>query len=385
MISILHVIHRYRGDYPLLNSQVALDPKRFRTVVCYLSGEDDGKNRLAEQGAGVVYLNRRHSHLRWYNLSLILELKGLIDREGIGVVNCQQHRSTPLGVLAALLSRLKPAVVVTLHGLGTARTWQRKLLNALLFRKVFRVVGISHGVSADIARANWGLPREKVVTIQNGLVYDAFLSGPSRTEARTMILPGLQERFWFGIVGRLSAVKNHETLLRAFSRVVATHPDALLVVAGSGELETSLKGLTAELGLQEHVSFLGFRRDVPVLLRALDVFLLPSLREGLPLSLLEAMASGLPSVAARVGGIPEVIGAEDLGRLVEPLDLEKLAEAMLELAALPPERLEAMGSAARKRALEEFSAARMIDGYERLYQDAFEYWRTHRHPESKGG
>ncbi|WP_306533207.1 glycosyltransferase [Geobacter sp.] len=375
MIKILHLIHKYRGDYPLLNQQVNLDRERFRTVVCYLSGKDDGKNGLDALGIKTIYLGFEPQTLRFYNVALLRQLKNLMEREDIHVVNCQQHRSTPVGVLAALLAANRPSTVSTLHGLGISRTFRRKLLNWLLYKNVFRIIGISHGVSRDVLNSNWQLPQDKVVTVQNGLVYDRFLTTGTQEDARRKILPDCASGFWFGTAGRLSAVKNHETLLLAFKKVVEFIPKSVLIIAGDGELRESLVALTAKLNLGGHVHFLGFRRDIPDILKSLDVFVLPSLREGLPLVLLEAMASGLPVVASAVGGIPEVIGDGDFGLLVDPHSPDHLAEAMIRMAQLPADQLRDLGIKARQRALNDFSAERMIQDYERVYTEAFKDWK----------
>jgi glycosyltransferase involved in cell wall biosynthesis len=377
MIAVLQIIHKYRGNYELLNLQASLDPARFRTVVCFLSGDPDGHNRLETIAHKVIYLRSRTGSMRWYNLSLILRLKRIIDQEQIQVVNCQQHRSTPLGVMAGLLAKSKPIIVSTLHGLGTARTWQRKLLNWLLYRRLFRIVGISEGVSQDILAENWGLRPEKVTTIQNGLKYEPFLVDLERQVAKAEILPGMQDRFWFGTAGRLSEVKNYQTLIEAFSEAAAALPDSILVIAGQGELEASLKEATHTLGLEGRVFFLGFRRDIPRLLQSLDVFLLPSLREGLPLALLEAMAAARPAIASRVGGIPEVVGDSGSAILIDPLDRMALAQAMVQMRRISPEERAAMGTLARERAVTTFSAERMIRNYEDLYTAAYACHQGH--------
>ncbi|MRS01778.1 glycosyltransferase [bacterium] len=366
MIHILYIIHRYRRNYPLLNLQVRLNPDKFRITVCFLSGENDGKNQLDADGYDVVYLGCKELRLR--NVPLIFRLKRIMEERCIDVVNCQQHRSTPLGVAAAVLAKQKPAVISTLHGLGTAATWRRKCLNWLLYKKLDRIVGISHGVSQDIVTSNWCLPAAKVATIQNGLDYDAFLAQGSKEDARNEILPGKTEGFWFGTAGRLSPVKNQRTLIVAFSKIALNRRNAHLLIAGTGELAAELENLVNKLNLHGQVHFLGYRRDMPLVFRALDVFVLPSLREGLPLAMLEAMASGLPVIAARVGGIPEVFGEQDLGRLIEPRDPSSLVAAIQEMVEASPERLAAQGRVARLRATEDFSSRRMISGYERLYE-----------------
>ena len=374
MITVLQLVHKYRGNYELFNLQAGLDKQYYRMVVCYLSGAPDGRDRLVEVADKVIYLECRPDRLYWYNLPLLLKLKRIIDAERPQVVNCQQHRTTPLGVLARLLARSKPVLVATLHGLGTARSWQRKLSNWLLYRRFYRIVGISNGVCRDIVASNWGLSPQKVVTIQNGLDYTPFIAPTDRMRARSEILPGKEGCFWFGTAGRLSKVKNHKTLIEAFAVVAGRVPQSLLVLAGDGELEQELRTRVRDLDLEDRVVFLGFRRDIPRLLGALDVFLLPSLREGLPLALLEAMASSKPVIASAVGGIPEVVGDGAFARLVDPLDVTAMAEAMCAFAALPEAERVALGEQARKRAVNEFNAARMVAGYAALYAEAHAFW-----------
>ncbi len=372
MIHILHIIHKYRGDYSLLNLQVALDPEKYRTVVCYLSGDNDGCNGLDAAGVKTIYLGFPSRKIRFHNLSLLSRLKAIIESEDIHVVNCQQHRSTPVGILAARMAANRPAVLSTLHGLGTAKTVRRRALNSILYRGLHRLIGISHSVSSDIRKSNWRLPAEKVVTVQNGLEYDRFPAALAKASARERFLPGEQGGLWFGTAGRLSAVKNHRTLIEAFCLVAEQRPDSRLLIAGDGDLRQQLSDLAEALGVGPRVHFLGYRSDIPELFKALDVFLLPSLREGLPLVLLEGMAAGLPVVASAVGGIPEVVSGQEFGILVAPTDVEGLAGAMLEMATLPEQEREKRGALARARALEQFSAARMIRDYEAVYREAFD-------------
>jgi glycosyltransferase involved in cell wall biosynthesis len=374
MITVLQFVHKYRGDYELFNLQANLDRQRFRMIICYLSGVPDGRDRMVGIADKVLYLQCRPDRLYWYNLPLLLKLKRIIDEERAQVVNCQQHRTTPLGVLARLLSRSKPVLVATLHGLGTARSWQRRLSNWLLYRWFYRIVGISAGVSADIVASNWRLSPRQVVTIQNGLDYEPFVADLDQRSSRSAILPGKEGAFWFGTAGRLSKVKNQHTLIEAFAIVAERVPESILVLAGKGELEGELKARVDDLGLQGRVFFLGFRRDIPCLLNALDVFLLPSLREGLPLALLEAMASSRPVIASSVGGIPEVVGDGAFARLVDPLDVASLANAMCAFESLPEAGRLALGAQARDRAVNSFNAGRMASGYAALYADAHDLW-----------
>ncbi|MEO6666924.1 MAG: glycosyltransferase, partial [Nitrospiria bacterium] len=175
-----------------------------------------------------------------------------------------------------------------------------------------------------------------------------------------------QDAYVFGSVGRLEPPKGHVYLIRAFARVIKMNARARLVLVGDGSLAKPLQEEAAHLGLVERVVFTGSRRDVPYLLRAMDLFVFPSLWEGQGLALVEAMASGLPVVASRVGGVSEVVSDGCTGQLVPPGSPEALAEAMLAVMASPA-RARAMGAAGRARSETVFGAAHMIKRLEELY------------------
>ena len=150
--------------------------------------------------------------------------------------------------------------------------------------------------------------------------------------------------------------------------VVKEFPDATCFFAGRGELLGQLKAEAAELGIEENVKFLGLRQDVPELLQELDIFVLPSLSEGLPLSVLEAMAAGKPVVATDVGGIREAVIDEHTGFLVPAEDPQALSEKILCLLR-DRELASRFGEAGRKRVEQVFSLKTMIKGYEELYDE----------------
>jgi len=371
MINVLLIVKRYSGDYALVNEMARLDEQRFRCVVCYLSGERDGKNSLDDR-ITTYYLGLKNNEISPWNSRARKLLVDIFDKEQIHVVNCHLQRTIGLTVAAARIARRPPRLLATLHGLGSADSWKRRFGNWFLYRRLDRVIGVSEGVRQDILRKNWGLKPDKVVTIHNGIDPTPFLADISRAAARRELLPNGGDGCWFGTLGRLSEVKNQRTLLRAFARVVAVKPEVRLFLGGRGELEGELRILAKSLGLAEQVVFLGFRRDVPLVLRALDVFVLPSLREGLPLSLMEAMCSGLPAVASRVGGIPELFGDAEIGALVDPKDEACLAEMMLSLASLSCEDRSRLGSNARGKVLTHFTAKEMTSKYATIYADIYE-------------
>jgi glycosyltransferase involved in cell wall biosynthesis len=166
---------------------------------------------------------------------------------------------------------------------------------------------------------------------------------------------------------RLAKQKNHAMLLEAFAQGPATNRSAHLLLAGDGECRLALEAQVRVLGLQGRVHFLGLREDVSEVLAAADAFVLASHAEGNPLSLMEAMAAGLPVVATAVGGVPEIVEHQKQGLLVKPQDCHQMAAAMVRLLQDPGTRL-AMGRAASRRAEEEFSAARMGRAYRDFYE-----------------
>lgn len=174
-----------------------------------------------------------------------------------------------------------------------------------------------------------------------------------------------------GTVGNLTPKKDQATLLAAHAALLRRHPGARLVLVGAGPLEAQLRSRAAELGITDSVLLAGSRSDVPLLLPGLDVFTLSSRQEGLPVALMEAMTSGLPSVVTRVGGMPEVLDDDGQGLLVEPGDPVALAGALGRLAG--DEALRArLGAAARERA-KRFDVAGAQRAVEAVYEQVLRH------------
>jgi glycosyltransferase involved in cell wall biosynthesis len=168
-----------------------------------------------------------------------------------------------------------------------------------------------------------------------------------------------------GAIGNLYPVKGHIHLVKAFARVTEQVPDGRLVVAGRGELLEDLKNETLRLGITKQVMFLGFREDVSSLLQAFDIFVMPSESEGIPLSLLEAMACSKPVVVTNVGGMPEVV-TDKVGLRCQPRDPVALADNILALLR-DPVLCNRMAQTARERVEVEFSLERMSRQYSYCY------------------
>lgn len=261
-----------------------------------------------------------------------------------------------------------PARVHTVHNLAQREVGVRvgAWVRMLAFR--YRLGGVVPVAVADKVRATiqqlYGYPDPPL--IPNGIPTDEYAPNPD-TRARWRQAHGIEPRATVVThIGRFAVQKNHALLVEAFAQVRADAPLYLLLVGG-GELENAVREQVAGLGLQGRVRFLGVRADVADILRASDVFVLSSRVEGNPLSVMEAMAAGLPVVSTAVGGVPELVREGVTGLLVPSEDAGALAQAMQALVD-DPVRRQAMGEAARRHAVAHFDIRHTVRGYEQLYE-----------------
>lgn len=213
------------------------------------------------------------------------------------------------------------------------------------------------------------VPCRKVRYIPNGVDIERFKPDP---ESRLKIRRELEiDGFAWLAVGRFDLQKDYLTMLQAFSHVVRNHKDSdtVLLIAGDGPLRKTMEITARELGIEQHIRFLGIRQDIPQLMNAADAYVMSSMWEGMPNVLLEAHATGLPIVATDVGGNREIVLNEVTGFLVPPKDPYSLGRAMLDLMKLPEGERKQMGQAGRKRIEENFAMDRIVDQWENLYRE----------------
>lgn len=252
----------------------------------------------------------------------------------------------------------RPARVATCHNWPDPRLRMRAYaaLDRMALRSFAGVAAVSPTVAARL-RAS-GLPASRVCLIPNGIDFAPAPPAPD------LAAPGAGPLV--GFAGRLAAEKGILDLLHAARIVAAREPGVRFAIAGDGPLRGDAEHLADALGLSGNVRFLGRRSDIAACYAAFDVLALPSRDEGLPLTLLEAMAAGVPAVATRVGFVPHAVTDGVTGLLVAPASPAALAEALLSLLARPAWARE-LGQAARARALTEFSARAMTHAYLDLY------------------
>jgi sugar transferase (PEP-CTERM/EpsH1 system associated) len=269
-------------------------------------------------------------------------------------------------VLAARMSGVR-LVVHGEHGRDIAdpegRNTRRNRLRRILAPLVSRFVTVSNDLHRWMVE-DVRVPAGKVVTICNGVDTSRFAPGDGAAARAALGLPA--DEVLVGTVGRLDPVKDQLGLVAAFELVHQRHPRSALAIAGDGPCRADLVARVSALGLDSRVHLLGERADVPTVLRALDVFVLPSIAEGISNTILEAMATGLPVVATRVGGNPELVEDGITGTLVPRQQPRALASA-IEAYLSDGRMLVTHGQAARRRAVERFGLVTMRDAYAALY------------------
>jgi glycosyltransferase involved in cell wall biosynthesis len=303
---------------------------------------------------------------------IVAALTDIMRELAIDIVHTHLTPPTLLGILATR-HQYSPRLCATVHsvmlykqrGNLSPREWLIRAGIRTVFPQADRIIAVSEAV-AHAAHRQAGLPKEKIAVIPNGIDPNRFRFETSRHELRQRLdLPS--ERPLVIAVGRLDRPKGYPHLLAAMAAMPREERPLTLIV-GDGPERYALEARAKAFDLAHDVQFLGIRHDVPALLAAADVFVLPSLWEGLPLVLLEAMAAQLPSIVTAVGENPKVIEDEKSGILVPPADEPALVAALLRLLRNPWQR-EQMGQAARERFERYFSLRRFVEAHERLYEE----------------
>jgi glycosyltransferase involved in cell wall biosynthesis len=360
---VVHVIGSLRvggAEMQLLNYLLAADTDRFRHTVLCLSSRGPLAERLAGSKVDVKLHAVRQRTMPWH----LARLARWMRRENVAVVHAHMFWSALWGRLAGTLAGV-PVLVSTEHG---QEKWKNRLqieLDHLLSRRTCRHIVVSR-YGMQLRRERERIAPEKLLYLPNGVSVPEKPGNPAvRTRVRTQ-LGFATDQVVVGTVGRLVAAKAYEHLLEAFARIRARIPDACLLVVGDGPQRQELEVRADALGLGQAVKFLGLRDDVRELLAALDVFVLSSIREGLPVALLEAMAAGLAIVVTDVGGMPEVVEDEISGLVVPAGDPGALATAVQRLLS-DRDAAAGLGAAAHARARQDYSIDAVARRIEAIY------------------
>jgi L-malate glycosyltransferase len=318
--------------------------------------------RLSRDGIRVVNLQRRPG----FDWRCVRRLSRLVADEQVRVIHAHQY--TPFAyALATRVFCRRPPVLFTEHGRfhPDYPSWKRKWFNRLLSDRHDRFVAVGDAVRQALIDKE-GLPPARVEVVYNGVDLPCA-DGDSHTRAEVRHeLKVADDECLVVQVARLDTIKDHKTAIRAVALALRQAPRVRLLIVGDGPEQAAIEREIADHSLHAQVTMLGLRRDVPRLLAAADVFLLTSLSEGIPVTIIEAMAAGVPVVSTAVGGVPELIEDGVTGLLAPAGDAPRLADALVRLATDPHARA-TLAEQAKSRASKEFSEQTMIDHYDRIY------------------
>jgi glycosyltransferase involved in cell wall biosynthesis len=341
-------------------------------------------NRIYDRHVGCLFGNGKLIHefskaninvtnfeMRGYlDLGVVNRIKRYVLANEITVIHTHILRADLIGWFASQISEIH-FLFATKHNLGYAPGQDGRILkNPLYYLCLYLpdvVVLVSEWMRQQLMMLP-GLNNGRLTTIHNAIDVDYFHAPELRGAARLEM--GLMENeFAIGYLGRLVPGKGLRTLIEAMRLIVKKYPNGYLIIIGEGSLSDELVKQAQSTGIISNVIFTGFRADVPRILAAIDYFVLPSQSEGLPLSLLEAMAAGKPSVATPIGGVNELIIDYQTGIFVEPNDPYAIAQAIFTLLN-DCNLSEKLIRQAREHVSNHFKLDRMVQDYENLYQ----YW-----------
>ena len=355
-IHVGHVLLSLRAgglENGVVNVINGLDRREFLSTVCCLQSAGEFAGRIADARCRILEFGLRPGN----DPRLVWRLARAFRSLRLDIVHTRNAEAFFYGALAARLAGV-PAVVHSEHG----RTFPEKWHRALLQRWLLRGTACAFAVSRELAEAmvtQIGVPPASFRVIYNGVDTAKFAAAARGARAH-------RDQILIGSVGRLAAVKNHRLLLQAVARLPPDLPWRLVLI-GDGPERDNLQETARQLGIGARVSLLGHRDDIAALLGELDIFVLPSVSEGMSNTLLEAMAAGVAVVASDVGGNREIIEAGRCGLLFAPGDPLAAAQAIEQLSSDAQLRGR-LASAGAQRAGSTFSLRTMLGAYEDLYR-----------------
>ena len=358
----------------LLHLLSHLDRRRFEPVVVCLYNENGAPAQQIKQwGIPVIGLGMT----RKWRIDALWRLYKVLRRHRPTILHTWMFHANVLGRIIGRLAAV-PIIITSRHSIRIGGQWRERLKGwtVKLDDKIIAVCDMARHLEIENARA----PADKVIVIHNSIDWRKFAEVDPRTGAavrQTLHIPPTVPLI--GAVGRLTPAKGFDILLQSFAEVRRQMPDAHLLLVGDGSLRAHLEKLTRQLHLADHVIFTGIRKDVPQLLKTLDIFILSSQWEGLPNTILEAMAAGVPVIATTVGGVPEVITHQKNGWLIPPNNTAALTDAIIYLLRHPAERRR-LGANGQTRVKTAFDAALAAQQTFRLYQTLIDRKYSSRKP-----
>jgi len=298
-----------------------------------------------------------------FDISTVFGIRKYLKANHISLIHSQGYKSNFYSFLSSLNTATKK--ITTCHNwLGkSAKMKFYKYLDKLLLNRFDKIVAVSDALKKEILESK--IPSEKILVIDNGIDIDRFQPASGINGMRKSL--GIEDdEKTVGTVGRLIDEKGHEYLLKAAQEVLRNYPKAKFIIVGDGHLRSNLESIAKELRLERNVIFTGIRREIPAIIHAMDIFVMPSLNEGLPFAILEAMAARRPVIASNVGAIPKLIQDGHTGLLIEPADAAQLSDSIIKLLR-DEKKADLLAGNAYEKVKKEFSAQKMAEKYVAAY------------------
>lgn len=347
------------GGIELVNLNLAshLDKSRFEvTLVCWRGG-GPLLTRVKEGDFKLVIFNLPSWNFIWNIYRYYKEMKRL-------QIDVLHGNPGTYARVAAYIAGV-PVIISSLHNMYPNLNKIILNMNRLLGKITDRFVAVSDAVGRYTSKIEW-IGSKKLEKIYNGINMESFTNLPEKAKTRKEL------GFTYNVslvatVGRLTDQKGVDIFIRSCMEISRQYKRVRFIIVGEGPCRKDLENLVEDLGMEEEIEFWGARHDIPKILSALDIMVVPSRWAGFELTLAEAMAAGVPVVASKVGPIPEVIADGETGILVPAEDPKALADAVIQLLGDSSLR-KRMGEAGKKRVLEKFTVQKMVSQYEALYE-----------------
>ncbi len=349
------------GEMKVLELVQRLDKSRYNITVCSVGQGGPLEAEFRKTVERVEIYDKKIS----FDFSLVTKVARLMKEQEIEILQTTLFYADIIGAYAAYL--VKVPVVVSWEPVTGPFAFRHYWSYKVAIQKIDRVVAVSEDIRQRVIRER-KLPPEKVMTIHYGVDLEKF--APEDQELTRTDIRVSNDHLVLGTVARFDHSKGHKYLIDAAPEIVRQFPNVRFVLVGDGPLRQEIEQQIEQLELSDYFVLLGFRRDVKQLLGLFDLFILPSVSEGLPNAVLEAMACSNPVVATAVNGVVEVIEEGSTGYLLPPRNSARMAEAVIKMLA-SPQNMKEMGRKGRERVTNHFSVEQQINKFEELYYSLY--------------
>jgi glycosyltransferase involved in cell wall biosynthesis len=350
--------HMHGAAVQFLNTIPLFDADRYSVTLCVLRPHANLAALFRAHGVNVISVSRNK-----FDPRTLLDLLKIVRDAKIDLIHAHGYGSTNFGRLAGMMTRVP--VIVHAHDDDRNYPWYQALADLALSRATKHAIAVSESVR-DAFVSKRRIDRDRVIVMHNAIHLERFETPEQervlRERERLDLAPGSKV---VGTVGRLREEKGTRYLLEAAGRVLEDFPETIFLIAGDGPLRPDLEQLATELEIDGQVVFAGFCDDVPALLAIMEIVVIPSLTEGSPLALLEAMAMGKPIVATYVGGMREILSDGKTGLFVSPRDPASLADKIKWLLGNPAGAQD-LGAKGRQES-RKYDIGRFVQRLERQY------------------